>query len=152
MLRRVTEHLQTCVCAATAPTAAVESKSRRVYKLFGGLLTRAVMVEMVFLEAGIPFELPNLPHLTEHQVEMYKEQVREREEQIETKANEEAAAMELEEAAKAKAEERRRERNSIEKEVEGLGKDAVEVHLQGQDGFEGEDEDEGEGADAFEEL
>jgi len=120
------------------------------WSFFSGIGKVRALMDWVQSHAGIPFELPNLPHLNEHQVELYKEQVREREEQIEKKAKEEAAAMEEEDAAKTQAEERRRERTSIEKEVEGLGMDAVEVRLQGQDGFEGEDED--EGADAFEEL
>ena len=63
--------------------------------------------------ATIKFELPNLPHLTEEQVVLYKEQVREREEGLETARREDRRAMANEDRARKEME--RIKRNKLKR-------------------------------------
>ena len=61
------------------------------------------MMKWVQKFASISFELPNLPHLNEEQVKMYKTQVREREEALEKKRAQEAKDLEEEEKSRLAA-------------------------------------------------
>ena len=70
------------------------------FAFFSGVGKVQVMMKWVQEHAAIPFELPNLPHLDEKQVEMYKTQVREREEALEEKRLKEEAALKEEEKEK----------------------------------------------------
>ena len=70
------------------------------FAFFSGVGKVQVMMKWVQEHAAIPFELPNLPHLDEKQVEMYKTQVREREEAMEEKRLKEEAALKEEEKEK----------------------------------------------------
>ena len=61
----------------------------------------------------IPFDLPNLPHLTVDQKVMYKEQVREREEHLETQRRNDKRAIDGEDRARKEIE--RKKRNKLKK-------------------------------------
>ena len=63
----------------------------------------------------IPFDLPNLPHLTVAQKVLYKEQVREREEHFETQRRNDKRAMDGEDRARKEIE--RKKRNKSKKNV-----------------------------------
>jgi len=63
---------------------------------YSGVSKVKTMMTWVEEYASIPFTLPNLPHLTESDVKLYKEQVREREEHLEAKREEERTALEAE--------------------------------------------------------
>ena len=67
------------------------------FAFFSGVGKVQVMMKWVQEHAAIPFELPNLPHLDDKQVEMYKTQVREREEALEEKRLKEEQALRDEE-------------------------------------------------------
>jgi hypothetical protein len=59
-------------------------------------------------QASIPFELSNLPHLSEEQKVQYKIQIREREEYMAEKKKEDRRAMDLEDRARGDMERRKR--------------------------------------------
>ena len=63
----------------------------------------------------IPFDLPNLPHLTVDQKVMYKEQVREREEHLETQRRNDKRAIDGEDRARKEIE--RKKRNKLKKNI-----------------------------------
>ena len=73
---------------------------------YSGVGKVQAMMKWVQKFASIPFELPNLPHLNEEQVKMYKTQVREREEALEKKRAQEAKDLEEEEKSRLAALER----------------------------------------------
>jgi hypothetical protein len=73
---------------------------------YSGVGKVQAMMKWVQKFASIPFELPNLPHLNEEQVKMYKTQVREREEALEKKRAQEAKDLEEEEKGRLAALER----------------------------------------------
>lgn len=52
---------------------------------YSGVSKVQTMMKWVQQFASLPFELPNLPHLSEQDVALYKEQVREREEHLDQK-------------------------------------------------------------------
>eukprot|EP01036_Dinobryon_divergens_P028294 gene28294-37225_t len=110
------------------------------------------MMKWVHEQSTFPFELPNLPHLSEKDKEAYKTQVREREEALEEKRRKEKREMEAEERAQKellrkkrkqqqKQQQQLEESNLLEKsEVNGDGESqaAVEVgtpHLADSDEF-----------------
>jgi hypothetical protein len=66
---------------------------RPPWNYYTGVGKMQSMMKWIEKFASIPFELPNLPHLSEKEREMYKEQVREREEYLEKKRNDEEEAM-----------------------------------------------------------
>lgn len=66
------------------------------------------MMKWVHQQASIPFELENLPHLNEVDKGRYKEQVREREEALAKKRDEEERAMREEERAQAELKRKKR--------------------------------------------
>ena len=65
---------------------------------YSGVSKVQTMMKWVAEYAAVPISLPNLPHLSDSDVSLYKEQVREREEHMATKREEE------EEAARVEAE------------------------------------------------
>lgn len=86
-------------------------------------------MKWVHEQSTFPFELPNLPHLSEKDKEAYKTQVREREEALEEKRRKEKREMEAEERAqkellrkKRKQQQQLDENNLVEK-----SQSAVEV-------------------------
>jgi hypothetical protein len=81
---------------------------------FSGVGKPQEIMKWVQKHAYIPFELPNLPHLTEEQRVLYKEQIREREEHLDSKAAEDAEAQRLEEEAQALFLSRRQSKNMVE--------------------------------------
>eukprot|EP00981_Chlorochromonas_danica_P004016 scaffold766_cov167-Ochromonas_danica.AAC.4 len=76
-------------------------KKQAPWTFFSGVGKVQQMMKWAQAHAGIPFQLPNLPHLSEKDRQLYKQQVREREEALEKKRLEEARAMEEEERAQA---------------------------------------------------
>ena len=73
------------------------------------------LMKWVQENSAIPFELPNLPHLTVAQKVLYKEQVREREEHLETQRRNDKRAMDEEDRARKEIE--RKKRNELKKIV-----------------------------------
>ena len=73
------------------------------------------LMKWVQENSAIPFELPNLPHLTAAQKVLYKEQVREREEHLETQRRNDKRAMDGEDRARKEIE--RKKRNELKKIV-----------------------------------
>jgi hypothetical protein len=63
---------------------------------YSGVSKVQTMMKWVEQFASIPFKLPNLPHLSESDVKLYKEQVREREEHMEEKREKEREELEAE--------------------------------------------------------
>ena len=63
---------------------------------YSGVSKVQTMMKWVEKYVSIPFTLPNLPHLSESDVKLYKEQVREREEHMEEKRLKEQEEMEAE--------------------------------------------------------
>jgi thiol-disulfide isomerase/thioredoxin len=82
---------------------------RPPWNFYTGVGKMQTMMKWVQEFASIPFELPNLPHLTEADRVLYKEQVREREEHLAAKRAEEEEAM--------RAEDLERERRRLLKEA-----------------------------------
>mgnify|MGYP003385852118 FL=1 len=72
------------------------------WQYYSGVGKVQEMMLWVQSQAGIPFELPNLPHLNVDQVKLYKEQIREREVSRDKKREEDADAIAMEDAARAK--------------------------------------------------
>jgi hypothetical protein len=66
---------------ATLPTMVMLPAGAKYppWQFYSGVGKVGPMMKWAHRQAGVPFELPNLPHLTVEQKEMYKEQVRERE-------------------------------------------------------------------------
>ena len=106
-------------------------------------------MKWVHQQSTFPFELPNLPHLSEKDKEAYKTQVREREEALEEKRRKEKREMEAEERVQKELLRKKRkqqqqqqqleESNLVEKsESNGDSRSAVEVgapHLVDSDEF-----------------
>lgn len=69
---------------------------REPWSFFSGIGKPQELMKWVHNQAAIPFELPNLPHLTPEQRVLYKEQITEREEYMDSKAKEDAEAMQRE--------------------------------------------------------
>lgn len=90
------------------------------WNYFSGVGKVQPMMKWVQKHASIPFDLPNLPHLTEKDRIAYKEQVRQREEALEEKRKEEKKAMQEEERAKAEAlrRQKKREREAAKEQQE----------------------------------
>ena len=98
------------------------------WQFYSGVGKVGPMMKWVHKQVAVPFQLPNLPHLTPDQKELYKTQVREREQVLAEKRTREAADMaamdELREEVRVRNEERERERldelsQSIEELSEG---------------------------------
>ena len=119
------------------PAALGEGGKTAPWYFFSGVGKVQSLMKWVQAHAAIPFHLPNLPHLNEDQVRMYKEQVREREEHLEKKRLEEEEALQKEEAAQAEAESRREARNKKMQEDVALMREEVEEAVEGieADGF-----------------
>ncbi|RYH09855.1 hypothetical protein EON65_39880 [archaeon] len=79
------------------------------------------MMKWVQSNVGVDFTLPNLPHLTPKERELYKQQVREREEYLEKKRQEEAEALREEERAQEELKRRYSQRSGGNGEVDGEG-------------------------------
>ena len=76
--------------------ASADDIERSLPIFYSGVGKIQQMMKWVQKHASIPFELPNLPHLNEEQVKLYKEQVREREEAMEKKRLDDQKEMEEE--------------------------------------------------------
>jgi hypothetical protein len=94
------------------------------WDFFSGLGKVQVLMRWVEAHVGIKFKLPNLPHLTEEQVEAFKVQVREREEHLDEERKKEQHQMEAEEAARKAADRKREERG---KEEDGRKGEETEI-------------------------
>ena len=70
------------------------------WTFYSGISKVQQMMKWVHQQASIPFDLEHLPHLTESQKQAYKEQVREREIELDKKRTQELNDMEKEEKAK----------------------------------------------------
>ena len=87
------------------------------WTFYSGISKVQQMMKWVHQQASIPFELENLPHLSEVDKQRYKDQVREREVALDKKREEEKKAMQDEE--RAQAELKRRKRKQLkEKELQ----------------------------------
>ena len=87
------------------------------WTFYSGISKVQQMMKWVHQQASIPFELENLPHLSEIDKQRYKDQVREREVALDKKREEEKKAMQDEE--RAQAELKRRKRKQLkEKELQ----------------------------------
>lgn len=86
------------------------------WNLYSGVGKMQQMMRWVQQQASIPFELPHLPHLTDEQKELYKQQVREREEALDKRREQEKKDME--EQTKLREETYRKLREKKEKEEE----------------------------------
>ena len=84
---------------------------------FSGVGKVGPMMKWIHAQAAIPFELPNLPHLTPEQRELYKTQVREREEIRAQKRAQEQADMDAADALRAET----RQRNARRERLQELG-------------------------------
>lgn len=95
------------------------------------------MMKWIHQHVSIPFDLENLPHLSEKDKVAYKEQVREREIALEQKRKEEKKQMEEEERAKQEIIRKRRkaEKLSKQKEEEASKASMVESTLEDHDEF-----------------
>jgi hypothetical protein len=78
------------------------------WTFFSGISKVQQMMKWVHQQASIPFELENLPHLSDIDKQRYKDQVREREEALDKKRTEEKKAMQDEERAQAEIKRRKR--------------------------------------------
>ena len=90
--------------------AIVDDTEKPTPIFYSGMGKIQQMMKWVQQHVVIPFELPNLPHLNEEQVKLYKEQVREREETLEKKRLQEEKDMREEELAQKRALERHEKR------------------------------------------
>lgn len=72
------------------------------WQYYSGVGKVQEMMLWVQAQASISFELPNLPHLNNEQVKLYKEQIREREIAREQKREEDEKAMQKEDEARAR--------------------------------------------------
>ena len=95
-------------------------------------------MKWVHEQSTFPFDLPNLPHLSEKDKEAYKTQVREREEALEEKRRKEKREMEAEERAQKELLRKKRKKQqqtasfAAEEEFESDGgQPAVEVGVTG---------------------
>ena len=70
------------------------------WSFYSGVGKPQEIMRWVASQAAVPFTLPNLPHLTEEQRILYKEQIREREEFLDAKAREELEQSQREEEAR----------------------------------------------------
>ena len=70
-------------------------------------------MKWVHQEASIPFELENLPHLSDVDKQRYKDQVREREVALDKKREEERRAMQEEERAQAELKRKKRKQENL---------------------------------------
>ncbi len=87
------------------------------WTFFSGVGKVQAMMKWVHAQSSIPFELPNLPHLSEKDRIAYKTQVREREVALDEKRTEERRAMEAEDRAKAEIARRRRKEEKRAREA-----------------------------------
>eukprot|EP01032_Pedospumella_encystans_P008406 gene8406-9984_t len=78
------------------------------WTFYSGISKVQQMMKWVHQQASIPFELENLPHLSEVDKQRYKDQVREREVALDKKREEEKKAMQDEERAQAELKRRKR--------------------------------------------
>ena len=83
------------------------------FTYYSGVGKVQAMMKWVESFASIPFELPNLPHLSEKDRIAYKEQVREREEALDQKRREEKRAMEAEDRARAEMKRKKRKEEKL---------------------------------------
>lgn len=90
------------------------------WTFYSGISKVQQMMKWVHSQASIPFELENLPHLSEVDKQRYKDQVREREVALDKKRTEEKKAMQDEERAQAELKRRKRKQQ----------KQAAETHAQ----------------------
>ena len=105
------------------------------FLFYSGLGKVTSMMKWVQQHSTIPFELPNLPHLTEEQKVLYKQQVREREEYLANKREEEDRSAKEEELAQKRLRDRVAARQREEEKLNG-GKGSKEtVHGDGIKGF-----------------
>ena len=91
---------------------------------YSGISKVQQMMMWVHQQASIPFELEHLPHLTDSQKEAYKEQVRQREVELDKKRSEEKRAMAEEEREKAEILRRKRKKQqqaSQQHSTDGVG-------------------------------
>lgn len=112
------------------------------WQFYSGVGKVGPMMKWAHQQAAIPFDLPNLPHLSEDQKDLYKEQVRERERIRVERQQEDVAAMEAMDKTRAELKQRRREEVQVESgsamsEVSDIDVDAVAEWDEEQ---EGEDE------------
>lgn len=85
------------------------------FAFYSGVGKVQEMMRWVQAQASVPFDLPNLPHLSEEQRVLYKEQIRQREEYKEQKRMEDHVAMRQEDEARA---EYLRKKEELRKEAE----------------------------------
>jgi hypothetical protein len=75
-------------------------------------------MKWVHQQSTFPFELPNLPHLSEKDKEAYKTQVREREEALEEKRRKEKREMEAEERVQKELLRKKRKQQQQQQQLE----------------------------------
>lgn len=95
--------------------AVVDDTEKPAPIFYSGMGKIQQMMKWVQQHVAILFDLPNLPHLNEDQVKLYKEQVREREEALEKKRAQDEAEIKAEEIAQKEALERYQQRKLAEK-------------------------------------
>mmetsp|Transcript_36873 Transcript_36873/g.73380 ORF Transcript_36873/g.73380 Transcript_36873/m.73380 type:complete len:717 (+) Transcript_36873:43-2193(+) len=83
------------------------------WTFYSGLSKVQPMMKWVHQEASIPFELENLPHLSDVDKQRYKDQVREREVALDKKREEERRAMQEEERAQAELKRKKRKQEKL---------------------------------------
>ena len=109
------------------------------WNFYSGLSKVQQMMKWVHEMASIPFDLENLPHLSEKDKELYKEQVREREEALDKKRTEERRAMEAEERAQAEVKRRQRKREREQQEGGAhVDEDPMLAEVERADGSDGD--------------
>ncbi len=91
------------------------------WTFYSGIGKVQAMMKWVHSQASAPFELPNLPHLSEKDRVAYKEQVREREVALDAKRTEERRAMEAEDRARAETARRRRKEEKLRAAMTAVG-------------------------------
>lgn len=84
------------------------------WTFYSGIGKMQEMMKWVHQQSSYPFELPNLPHLSEKDKELYKQQVREREEMKARQREEDRLAMENEEKERKELERRKNKNKKLD--------------------------------------
>lgn len=105
---------------ASLPTMVMLSAGAKQppWQFYSGVGKVGPMMKWTHQQAGIPFNLPNLPHLTEEQKGLYKEQVRERERIRTEREREDEEAMAALDRTRSELKQRRKQEELMEAEVE----------------------------------
>jgi len=112
------------------------------WSFYSGIGKMQEMMKWVQMHAGISFEIGNLPHLNDHQKNLYKEQVRERAEALEKKQREERRAIEKEDKKKKELERKLKKHKQQQQQQQHSSNDNDDNDNNDNDGKDDADHDE----------